>query len=45
VLEDEQFDDGYKLCPDHGDTLQYAADQGDDEEHLECKVCDYQVAP
>lgn len=40
-------DDGYKLCPQHGDTLRYAADQGDGEEHLECSApgCGYQVAP
>lgn len=35
-------------CPDHGATLQYAEDQGDEwerREHLECSVpgCAYEV--
>jgi hypothetical protein len=40
------FDDDYELCPDHGDTLSHADDQGDEyetREHLECSVagCGY----
>ena len=35
-------------CPDHGDTLRYHPDQGDEwewKEHLECSVpgCEYEV--
>ena len=39
---------GLETCPEHGDSLQYHADQGDEyepQEHLECSVtgCEYEV--
>ena len=44
-LRDENGD---ALCPEHGDTLGYHRDQGDDletREHLKCSEpgCDYEV--
>lgn len=41
-------EDGTYLCPEHGNTLGYAEDQGDEytiHEHLECTAdgCTYDV--